>query len=253
MTKNTTMAAFPGFGFKTALAKILALSDGTEEVQICPQNYGVLDEAMIDSLRDSGLKLRPHANVRIPWNGSRRIDASMPWEVTRPYFVTLAGLARRMNASAYSLHAGERRDPLPHVFDRVRRIEDLFGVPVALEGHYPTPDGTFHLDSWQEYEILLHSGLHMAIDLSHLNIVATVHGRRDDLVQALLNHPKTIEIHVSGNDGHRDSHFLSTGKEWWVPLLHACPPRPGLVVFDEGKISSPEMERRIERHCVSRI
>jgi hypothetical protein len=55
--------------------------------------------------------------------------------------------------------------------------------------------------------MLLESGAHYALDLSHLHIVATASGYVEwGLLQELLASPKCLEVHLSGNDGSADQH-----------------------------------------------
>jgi hypothetical protein len=97
MLRNTSLAAFPGFSFAGSAQRVFALADGTEELQICPQNQGILDEQVLINLLNVGFtKMRPHANVRLRCGGPRRIDASTPWPVSKPYFKKLAALTRFM-------------------------------------------------------------------------------------------------------------------------------------------------------------
>ena len=100
------------------------------------------------------------------------------------------------------------------------------------------------MDTWNEYESVLHDGeAPMAIDLSHLNIIAGRFGAREDLVVELLAYPQTLEVHISVNNGRADSHALCTGQEFWWPLMMHV--NPNAVIFDEGTRSTPEREKRL--------
>lgn len=250
MVFNTSLGTFPGFSFVSSLRRVASLKDDTKETQLCPQQFGVLREESIDGLLAFGIRLRPHANVRIEWGGLRSIDATTPWTISKSYFVKLASLCQLMGATAYSLHAGRKRSAdgtarsLGETMENVFRIEEVLKIPVALEGLYPASGDPFLLSTWKEYETVLRSEVKMAVDLSHLNIVAHRYGRNDALVADMLASPKTIEIHVSANDGLSDRHSRQDGSEWWWPLLRKHGNRPGVVVFDEGKRSSPEQEKR---------
>ena len=248
MLRNTSLAAFPGFSFVGSARRVFALADGTEELQICPQNHGTLDEQVIVDLQDIGFtKMRPHANVRLDWGGPRMIDASTPWSVSKPYFQRLATLSQFMGATAYSIHAGRNADnsgcSLRTMMDNVARVRDTLDLPVAVEGLYPANGNPFLMATWEEYEaVLLDGQTPLAIDLSHLNILTRRLGSRDDLVAELLAYPLTLEVHISGNDGRADSHALCNGQEFWWPLMKHI--HPNAVVFDEGTRSTPEREKR---------
>lgn len=252
MIRNTSLAAFPGFSFVGSAQRVFALSDGTDELQICPQSHGILDEQVIDDLQGVGFtKMRPHANVRVDWRGPRVVDASTPWSVSKPYFLKLADLCRTMGAKAYSVHAGRNPEnggcSLGTMLDNVARIQDTMGIPVAVEGLYPAKGSPFLMATWEEYEaVLLDGQTPMAIDLSHLNILTRRLGSRDDLVAELLAYPLTLEVHISGNDGRADSHALCNGQEFWWPLMDRI--NPNAVIFDEGTRSTPELEKRTTIH-----
>lgn len=248
MLRNTSLAAFPGFSFAGAAQRVFALADGTEELQICPQNHGILDEQVLINLLNVGFtKMRPHANVRLRCGGPRRIDASTPWPVSKPYFKKLAALTRFMGATAYSIHAGRNADnggcSLGTMLDNVARVRDTLNIPVAVEGLYPAKGNPFLMATWEEYEaVFLDGETPMAIDLSHINILTRRLGSRDDLVAELLAYPQTLEVHISGNDGRADSHALCDGQEFWWRLVANI--NPSAVIFDEGTRSTPEREKR---------
>lgn len=248
MLRNISLAAFPGFSFVGSAQRVLALADGTEELQICPQNYGTLNEQVIIDLKNLGFnKMRPHANVRLDWGGPRIVDASTSWSVSKPYFQKLAAIAQFMGATAYSMHAGCTADnagcTLSTMMDNVARVRDTLHIPVAVEGMYPAKGNPFLMATWEEYEAVLRDGeTPLAIDLSHLNILKRRLGSRDDLVVELLAYPLTLEVHISSNDGRADSHALCNGQEFWWPLMEHI--HPNAVVFDEGTRSTPEREKR---------
>jgi hypothetical protein len=119
------------------------------------------------------------------------------------------------------------------MLDNTRRCSELMGCPVAVEGQYPTPDDEWLVSSWDEYRQLLDSDVCFALDLSHINILAHRSGRRDDgLVAEMLASDRCTEVHLSRNNGERDSHSVCDQPEWWTPLLKHI--HPGAVVFSEG-------------------
>jgi hypothetical protein len=89
------------------------------------------------------------------------------------------------------------------------------------------------LSTWADYEWLLGSDLHYAIDLSHLAIVAR-HERREDvsLARELVSNERAIEVHVSDNDGRADRHTTLVRHPWWWPVLDDV--HPAAVIFSEG-------------------
>jgi sugar phosphate isomerase/epimerase len=241
---HVTTAMFAGHKFESALEMAnagVAESYGAASiahVQLCPQSHGILDVAMAEQLRAKypGTRFRPHANVRVT-REFHKYDASTPWNVSRPYFERLAEVNHALGGEPYSLHAGRRGSAdLARMADNVRRVQDVMGVPVAVEGLYPDPAREWLLGSWSEYAWLLESGLNIAVDLSHLNIVAEVSGERQDaLVRELLASPLTREVHISSNSGTLDQHQPVAGSEWWWALLDSV--NPAAVFFSEGLLN----------------
>lgn len=251
LSVNAASACLPG---RPIIEAVTRITEGIAEplwgplardhVQLCPQHPGRIDETTVDQLMQLAPKtrFRLHANV---FGGARRViyDAStFDTPEHRQYFRDLAALSRRMKAPAYTLHAGYRTHAtLEQMRDNVLAIQDLFGIPVGVEALYPTPARDLAvgrkpqlLATWSELEWLMGSGLDMAIDLSHIAIIAKAEGRRDDLLADLLAHPRLLEIHVSDNDEVRDSHDVCSEATWWLPLLRAAPVNARCVVFSEG-------------------
>lgn len=240
---NMSMACWPGLTFSRAAEEIA--KDAFEplwgdlrrdHIQICPQNAGVFDEQVYDTVRRllPNSRFRLHANVRVR-SQIARSAASAFNDHTRPYFEKLASLSKMIDAPAYSLHAGRRAEcqGLAQLAENVRALEDLFDCPVAVEGHYPEGKNMWLISSWTEYAWLLASGLKYALDLSHLNIVARrSRSTERQLVNELLGSDKCIEVHVSGNDGVRDRHDVLDTAQWWSLSLKNT--NPNAVFFTEG-------------------
>jgi len=133
----------------------------------------------------------------------------------------------------------------------VLRIEERCGIPVGVEGLYPAPGDRWLLSTWADYEWLLESDLHYAIDLSHLAIVAR-HERCEDLALAreLVSNERAIEVHVSDNDGRADRHTTLARQPWWWPVLEDV--HPAAVIFSEGNQNAgrrPAEESSDVRQC----
>lgn len=207
----------------------------TTHLQLCPQNRGRVDRAMADDLRwhYPGIRFRLHANVQL---GEKllRVDWC-DWETQRSWFETCAEVSAALGAPAYTAHAGRRgKATVEQVLRCVRLAEQDFGIPVGIEGHYPTPRDTWLISTWEEYRQMLESGVHYALDLSHLNILAVQSGRIEwDLIRDLLASDQCLEIHVSENDGTGDQHLPMTTVPWWFSLLEHA--HPDVVIFSEGR------------------
>lgn len=230
-TINAATAIFPGYTCLKALELVEAgISEpivgpiSLQHAQLCPQSIGTLTEAVCEQLvaRFPSTRLRLHANARV-LPKHHLIDASNFGPDTRFYFEALADRSCRLNAPAYSVHAGYRENcSFEQLLDNLARIQDLFGPEcrVAVEGLYPNSHRPQLMDCWREYEAVMAAGFAQAVDVSHLNIVARAersHG--DGLLRALLEDRNTIEVHLSANDGRSDKHDLLDAEPWWWPCL----------------------------------
>jgi hypothetical protein len=217
----------------------------TTKLQLCPQNRGRIDVEMALKLRRNHpeIEWRLHANVQI--DGHARIVDLCDWRDELYWFAQVARLSNVLAAPAYTAHAGRRgQATLTEVLRYTLEAEQLFGIPVGIEGHYPTKQDIWLLSTWAEYRQLLESGAHYALDLSHLHIVATASGYVEwNLLCELLACPQCIEVHLSGNDGSADQHHALDvdAVPWWLSLM-ACV-NPDAVIFSEGRqaIVSPIM------------
>ncbi len=206
----------------------------TEHVQLVPQSRGQLDDILVDALSQAfpATRFRLHANVRVL---PRHVLADLSsFALHAEWFTQAARISQRLNAPAYTVHAGRRsQTTLGGMLDNARRCADLFGCPIGVEGHYPTREDTWLVSSWEEYRTLFESGVPYALDLSHLHIVAARSGRREEtLVAEMLACERCLEIHVSANDGRSDSHDVCPEPPWWFALLPAA--HPAAVIFSEG-------------------
>jgi hypothetical protein len=246
-----SLACWPGLPWRAAVDRLLApLPEEPcfgqlrrDHVQLVPQLHGILTEALADDLRRGfpDTRFRLHANVRVLPEQRFYDLSSLPEHLA--WFRQAGRVSQRLDAPAYSAHAG-RRDlcRFDELLDHAARCADLFGCPVAIEGHYPTRDNRWHLSSWAEYRALFESGVPYALDLSHLNIVAA-HERRQELelVSEMLACERCLEIHVSDNDGTSDQHDVCADSPWWLHLLEHA--HPGAVVFSEGNHRRQEIRQ----------
>lgn len=266
---NAASACLPGRTWKQVVASLM---DGVHEpawgqlqtnhLQLCPQHPGDLTDAIADELMAAApdTQLRLHANVYV--RHRKLYDAStLKSPEHQDYFKGLASMSKRIKAPAYSLHAGYRHQAtLQEMRDNVLTLQEWFGVPVAVEALYPirpsgrTPKPAQLLDSWAELEWLMEkSGLYMAIDLSHLQIIAAHEGRNDALVASLLAHPNLLEVHVSDNDQKSDEHAMCSEHTtaWWMPLLKAASLHNDCVIFSEGNQDKPTVGKPARRPMAS--
>lgn len=241
MKAHVSLSCWPGLSVGEAASHLVnAVTEpllgelSTAHVQLVPQSRGQLTRSLADQLREAfpATRFRLHANVRVLPEHRFADLANLTMQLD--WFEQAAAISQRLGAPAYTAHAGHRRDAsLARLLDNARRCADLFDCPVGIEGMYPAPGNPWLVSTWPEYRALLDSGVPYALDLSHLHILACRSGRRDEeLVHELLASPRCLEIHVSDNDGERDSHAIAQAATWWIPLL--ARKHSGAVVFTEG-------------------
>jgi len=215
---------------------------GHADIQLCPQHPTRVDDGLVDRLLADfpDTRFRLHASVRLRGemeyinSQNRRVIHDAAFVDNWKWFKEAARLSQRLNAPAYTVHAGRRENAsLLEMANNVRKMVDLFGCRVGVEGLYPDR-GTWLIQDWAEYAWLLESGLDFAVDLSHLNIVAHKSriGWEEGLVKELLASEHCLEVHFSGNDGEDDRHLkLEDRPRWWgwIDSIH-----PDAVVFSEG-------------------
>lgn len=255
MDVNISLASYPGLRHTAALQTALAEQSAGElaepalgqismrHCQLVPQNFGMLDEETCDELQalspDAAFRL--HANVRVLRN---HVIADLAnFHEQQEWWTTAARLSKRLNATGYSAHSGSRKDAtLAQMLDNAKAASDLFGIPVAIEGQYPTKEGDLLVNSWQEYEQVFKSGAAFALDLSHLNILAhKTKSREMELVREMLAAKQCLEVHLSDNNGTGDWHQVCENKPWWWELLPSINPKS--VVFSEGNRRVRRSER----------
>ena len=216
----------------------------TKRLQICPQNLGQFTPELALQLKEElpHIEFRCHANVHI--EAQHKIVDIADWPQEQAWFKQMAHLSQLLDAPVYTAHAGKRGQySVAEVLQFTQAIEDLFGVPVGIEGHYPTPNGKHHwlISTWAEYQQLLESKVHYALDLSHLNILAVQSNRVEwSLVHELLSSPYCLEIHLSDNHGYADQHLPLSNPHalpWWWSLLSSA--NPQATLFSEGRQRVP--------------
>lgn len=243
---NISLAAFPGLrheqAAELAISKVAAgeLSEPVfgkihaNHVQLVPQNFGVLDEELCNSLMAAypHTQFRLHANVRISQKHTMADLSGLHRH--QQWFEQAARISKRLDAPAYTAHSGSRSEAsMQQMLENARRLADLFGCPVGVEGQYPVKGDHLLVTSWGEYREVFESGVPYALDLSHLNILAHKSGEFETVMtQEMLACERCIEVHVSENDGSGDWHQICERKLWWHELMPYINKKA--VVFTEG-------------------
>ena len=241
MQVNVSLGAFPGKTYQGAMELAVAATEpkwgalSVSHVQLCPQNFGQLTQTVVDQLKLDypDTQFRLHANVRV-LPKLELFDLSQYFG-RGYYFDRLAEVSKTLNAPAYTAHAGKKENAdFIEIARWADQLSSKMGCPVGIEGHYPTKGNSYLVSDWAEYRELFESGAFYALDLSHLNIVATATGFVDiDLVGKMISSNRCLEVHVSENDGIGDTHQQSGAQYcWWESLLGEIHPKA--VVFTEG-------------------
>lgn len=252
MTINASTAMFPGVPLLDAiqllhepgLSEPLFSPVSLKHVQLCPQNRTQITEELANELRETypDTQFRLHANAHVlPQRVI--IDASNDARIpeNKRYFEQLAKISKILGAPAYSLHAGyaTNMDFIDMIWN-VRRIEDIFdGTPVAIEGLYPSTRHKHLMKSLLDYEIVYRADMNVALDLSHLKIIAKRGTFDIKVLKDMLESIRTLEIHVSDNDGDHDSHAPLSDEPFWWDTLQSAKLNPDTVIFTEGNQRRP--------------
>ncbi|WP_084545947.1 hypothetical protein [Cupriavidus malaysiensis] len=204
-------------------------------VQLAPQIRTVLDLEVADKLKldHPNTRFRLHANVRVTEKFTLADLAG--FERHMDWFKAAADVSRALGATAYTAHAGRRAEAsLARALRYARQCADLFGCPVGIEGGYPDRAGAQLVSSWAEYRAVFESGVPYAIDLSHVHILSEASGERQEtLLAEMLACERCIEVHVSDNDGLRDTHEICAEPPWWHSSLDHV--NASAIVFSEGR------------------
>ena len=84
--------------------------------------------------------------------------------------------------------------------------------------------------------------IELVVDLAHLNLW---HGSTLEKLHVMQLAPERIlEIHISDNDGARDTHAAITPKTWWIPYMADFPPSVPIVLESRMNHQSVEQVRQ---------
>lgn len=243
---HTATASFPAMPLLDA---VKACASGISEpllgtlssahMQLCPQSRGRITEAVCDELmaRHPQTQFRLHANVHVLERGMVRWDASNFSADTQHYFQRLAEISKRLNAPAYTLHAGHQSNAsLSQMIENLKRIQDIFGdIKVGVEGLYPSRSNPQLMDDWASYASVIESGAFFALDLSHLKILPkATSAEHIAQLSEWLTLDNCLECHLSDNNFLHDEHSLLDVEPYWWDAFQTTVINPTAVVFSEG-------------------
>ncbi len=243
---NPASSCYPGLPYENAIAHVihrkakdpLIQHYQTEHVQLCPQHKNFLENASCENLTETYPKtlFRLHANVKTSpelyiFDASNNLKDNK----TKRYIKQLKYLNNSLKSTAYTYHAGRRKNSFSQMIDNVLTLQDYMKIPVGVEGLYPSNRDDWHISTLKEYEQLLSLDVFFVIDLSHLQIVAEFENTiPKDLTTALLEHKNCIEIHVSDNNLISDQHQLIATNRWWIEVLNNAKISSNNTIFIES-------------------
>ncbi len=245
MTCNVSLGAYGRVTLMEAVKAALTTAPkdpvlgplSVRHLQLCPQSRGKIDEDVAAMLRREfpDVSWRLHANVQL--DDRQRVVDLVDMSREREWFSRVRRVSEALGAEVYSAHAGRRRGShsMKALIVETLQLEDRLGMPVAIEGHYPTPDHDWLVDCWAEYRWLFDSGCRYVIDLSHINILAAQSGLYNlEMLKEALASPNCLEVHLSHNNGIRDDHLPLEDEPWWLHLLSYT--NPNATLFYEGRL-----------------
>ena len=131
------------------------------------------------------------------------------------------------------------------------------GIRLGVETMYPAGaenSSQYLLQNAVQVEQFLQDmpDIDLVLDLAHLHLWKTratlekLHllGLAYDAPTAGAATPRLIEIHLSDNDGHQDSHTTITDHTWWVPYAGMFPPHVPLILESRMNHQSVEQVRQ---------
>ena len=208
----------------------------------------------VDVLRhyqQQGMQYRAHH--ALVWQEHRSFNLAESFDSS--YFERLADWLAAMEITAYSVHAGsvsasdqglDTSDRFLHNLEQLGELCRDRAIRLGVETMYPSPSDQAHhywLQNTAQIEQLLQvmPEIELVVDLAHLNLWHPCSTPAKLHLFRLARDP-VLEIHISDNDGERDTHTTITEKTWWVPHMASCPLDVPIV-----------LESRMNRHSADQV
>jgi sugar phosphate isomerase/epimerase len=200
--------------------------------------------------QQQGMHYRAHH--AFVWQEQRSFNLAQSFDAS--YFERLTDWLVTMDITAYSVHAGSfspSDEPLAAYERFLLHMEQLGqlcrtrGIRLGVETMYPSQlDSTsqYLLQNTAQVEQLLQDlpDIELVVDMAHLNIW-NEETTLEKLQLLELAGNRLLEIHISDNDGYRDSHTAISDRTWWVPYAAKFPSNIPLVL--ESRMNRQSAER----------
>lgn len=206
--------------------------------------------------QQQGMQYRAHH--AFVWDGQRPFNLAHTFDAC--YFERLTNWLVTMDIRAYSVHAGSySRSDNPDAayacfLENVAQLGQLCRdrtIQFGMETMYPTPFEAAHqylLQNNIQVEQFLQDMPHinLVVDMAHLNIWRTPSTlEKLQVLQTALN--RILEIHISDNDGYRDTHTAIGDRTWWIPYITAFPTHVPIVMESRmNRQSAAQVQQQIE-------
>jgi sugar phosphate isomerase/epimerase len=250
-----SLSAYGGVTTGEALATLWAA--GVRQVELAigmkpsPDTLEVLRQ-----YQQQGMQYRAHH--AFVWKGHRSFNLAHKFDAR--YFERLTNWLVTMDIRAYSVHAGSysRLDHPSAAYacflENVAQLGQLCrdrGIQFGVETMYPTPSEEAHqylLQNQIQVEQFLQDvpDIDLVVDMAHLNIWRTpTLSEKLQVLQIAQN--RILEIHISDNDGYRDTHTSIGDRTWWIPYITTFPIHVPIVLESRMNHQSAEkVQQQIE-------
>lgn len=206
--------------------------------------------AVLRHYQQQGMHYRAHH--ALVWEEVRSFNLADSFD--QRYFERLTDWLVAMSITAYSVHAGSftRADNPTDAYDRfvthlekLRRLCSDRQIRLAVETMYPktaADSSQYLIQNAVQVEQLLQDlpEINLVLDMAHLHIWKT-----ESISQKLhlleMNVDRLLEIHISDNDGQRDTHTTISDRTWWLPYAPLFPPDIPIVL--ESRMNRQSVEQ----------
>ena len=246
-----SLSTYGGVPTRTALETLWTA--GIRHVELA---IGVKPSAdTVEVLQEYGRRgIQYRAHHAIVWQERRSFNLAEQFD--RSYFERLTDWMAAMNITAYSVHPGSvsthQSNSINFWLDHLEQLAQLCHdrrIRFGVETMYPSLfDHTRRelLRSRTEIEQFLNlmPGVELVVDMAHLNLWHDC-STEEKLHLFQLARDRILEIHISDNDGLRDTHTAINEKTWWVSHIANFPSDVPIVL--ESRMNHQGVEQVRQR------
>ncbi|MBM4364105.1 MAG: DUF692 domain-containing protein [Deltaproteobacteria bacterium] len=179
-------------------------------------------------------------------------DLGVPWHSDHACFGRVGGAALHELLPLPLTRAAAR-----HLAARAARVQDLLGVPLALENvtAYARPDGAELDEADFLAEVVREAGVRLLLDVNNVYVNCRNHGGDPRELIGRLPLEAVVQLHVAGHDASDPTLLIDTHAEAVVDpvfellewTLERTGPRPVLLERDDGFPEWSELVAELER------